>query len=127
MTPIKNLKSNGLPGFNEIPAKFFVVEGKTLRCKMRELRNYVQNREELLCQWRNQLSFYFFSKNLIKQIVNITVIILAYEYICHKRRNKIVSYILPLVLIQDADKNTEYLQCSFRRENSADGQIFNTN
>jgi hypothetical protein len=94
---------------------------------MRELRNYVQNREELLCQWRNQLSFYFFSKNLIKQIVNITVIILAYEYICHKRRNKIVSYILPLVLIQDADKNTEYLQCSFRRENSADGQIFNTN
>jgi hypothetical protein len=50
VTPIKNLKSNGLPGFNEIPAKFFVVEGKTLRCKMRELRNYVQNREELLCQ-----------------------------------------------------------------------------
>jgi len=53
-----------LSGINEIPAKFVAIEGKTLRCKMRELRNYVRNREELLCQWRNLLSFYLFSKKV---------------------------------------------------------------
>jgi len=71
--------------------------------------------------------FSFSPKRSIKQIVNITVIIEAEEYLCYQRHNKIISYKLPLVLIQDVDKNIGYLQFSSRRENSAGGQIFNRN
>jgi hypothetical protein len=60
--------------------------------------------------------FTFSQKRLIKQTVNITAIIEAKEYLWYQRHNKILSYKLPLMLIQDADKNIEYLQCSFRRE-----------
>jgi len=71
--------------------------------------------------------FTFPPRRLIKQIVNITAITEAKEYLCYQRHKKTVSYKLRLVLIQDTDKNIGYVQCSFRRENSAGGQIFTTN